>query len=225
MVNIFMSIIIHDSTPLIFIHIPKTAGRSITETIKTKFGTDVIPNTRTKNSNYHSTIKDAEDFVGNLDHYCCFTVVRNPWDRMASWFNFRKNILQASLKQMRKTGTARKVSYLTADEIFRELEVMELGLYQWLVEYKDRPWDYTWFSPTTTQCEWIRDRKIDTIIKYENLQHEINQLKIFRDLTLKELNVSSNKKSSYQQLYNKNSRNLIAQIYQEDIDKFEYTFD
>lgn len=220
-----MSIIINSTQPYIFIHIPKTAGKSVTETLKTKFETHIIPNDRTINSNYHSTINDAKSFVDDLDLYYRFTIVRNPWDRLASWYSFRKNLLYKSLKKMRKTGYASKVSYKSSEEILKEIEVMELGLYQWLIEYKDRPWDFTWFSPTTNQNEWIRKEKIDKIIKYENLNNELYDLEIFQNLELQELNISSNRKNDFRELYNKRSVDLVKRIYEEDIEMFKYSFD
>ena len=76
-------------TPYIFIHIPKTAGRSITNALSSKYDIELIPNNDTETDNYHSTIHHAKQLV-DTSKYHVFSIVRNPYDRVCSYFNFRK---------------------------------------------------------------------------------------------------------------------------------------
>lgn len=66
----------------IFVHIPKTAGRSICTALDVNFKRD------------HKTISDyckelGEDGVRNRFKFTC---VRNPWDRSVSWWAFFGNM-------------------------------------------------------------------------------------------------------------------------------------
>ena len=88
---------IKSPTPTIFIHIPKTAGNAILTLANKMYGTTRITNDRTSNQNFHSTLQDAEKYIFNIDNLYSFTVVRNPWSRVLSWYFFRKEILRKAL--------------------------------------------------------------------------------------------------------------------------------
>jgi len=83
-----MSYIINSPNKAVFIHIPKTAGNAIITVANTLYGTDRIKNDRTENSNFHSTLQDAEKYFDNISNLYSFTVVRNPWSRVSSWYFF-----------------------------------------------------------------------------------------------------------------------------------------
>jgi hypothetical protein len=58
-----------------YIHIPKTGGTSITEILSQVDGTETIMS--------HGTINE----LGNIEDYFIFTFVRNPFTRLASWYD------------------------------------------------------------------------------------------------------------------------------------------
>lgn len=70
-----------DNLKCIFVHIPKTAGISISRSI---FGN--LGGGHTKIRDYE-LIFSAKDF----NNYFKFTFVRNPWDRIFSAYRFLKN--------------------------------------------------------------------------------------------------------------------------------------
>lgn len=218
-----MSIICHEKS-FVFIHIPKTAGKSLLKEIKKNFHVETIKNTRTIYDNYHSTINDAIENFNVATTYQKITVVRNPWSRVTSWFFFRKNILERGIKEMIKNGSARKLSYTSIDEIRTELTCMNKGLSEWISFYKDRPWDHTWFSLSTTQSKWLGNFKFDDIIKFETINIDTKKIELFRDFNLEKTNSSYNSQIDYRDVYDTESKNLIDKMYQEDIDRFNYTF-
>ena len=218
-----MSYIINSPSKVLFIHIPKTAGNAIMTLANELYGTTIIKNNRTKNTNFHSTLQDAESYVQNTDNFYSFTVVRNPWSRISSWYFFRKSILAKALKNPIKQ--AKKVAR-THSEIQQEYSLMETNFDDWLYNYLDQPWDYTWCSLAINQSHWLQSNKlqIDKIIKYEELADGFQSIPIF---TGQKLNVTNRSKSStipYQNLYSDKSKKFVEKRYQEDIDNFKYTF-
>lgn len=219
-----MSVFSKSPNPFIFIHIPKTAGKSLLREIKKNFSTEVIENDRTINDNYHSTIIDAEEKISNIDEYKKITVIRNPWSRVTSWFFFRKGVLEKSLKEIRKTGTARKLSYENQSDIHQELDSMNKGLGHWLKFYANRPWDYTWFSLSTQQSRWLDNHEFQHIIKFENIDEDVKKIDIFKNFNLTKSNISYNSLIDYRQIYDTETKNFVSKLYEEDIEKFQYQF-
>ena len=95
-----MSYYIQSPTPAIFIQIPKTAGRSVLTLINENYKYETITNNKTLNNNYHSTLADVDSFICPLVPPYVFTIVRNPWCRVASWFFFRQEVLRQGLKAL-----------------------------------------------------------------------------------------------------------------------------
>ena len=220
-----MSYYIKADQPHIFIHIPKTAGSSVLQLIKKNYEYTTITNNRTEYSNYHSTLSDASKFISPNDvNLYIFTVVRNPWSRVASWFHFRKEILKKGLKAINAKKHTKKVIE-DYDLIFNEYEIMNKDFNKWINLYYNSKWDHTWFSLNDTQSSWLQSStlQINNIIKFENINASINNVPIFQNKTLPLYNVGP-VKYNYIDMYNKQSRKLINKIYQEDIDTFEYTF-
>jgi len=216
-----MSYLINKPVPLVFVHIPKTAGNAIITSLSKTNSTKHIPNDRTINSNYHSTLLDIEKFLPELENPFVFTVVRNPWDRVSSWFFFRKNILRLSLKNFKKSANRKKVID-NKTEIQKEYDLMCSSFDRWLLTYYETPWDNTWFSLSHNQNHWLKGTKlsVDKIVKYETLIEDLKFLNIELPVT----NQSKKTVSNYRDLYTDNSKKFIYKIYQEDIDKFKYSF-
>lgn len=218
-----MSYIIESPTPAIFIHIPKTAGNSIISSISQNYNCTIIKNDRTQNDNYHSTIIDANKQLGNIDDYYKFSVVRNPWNRVTSWFLFRKVILEKSIKTLR---AGQKIKKLIPNlvNLEKEYTAMNTSLENWLALYNDQPWDFTWFKISDNQSSWLNGYSFDSIIKYENLGEELKEIPFLNISSLPKNNRSQNSNIDWKSLYSTKAKDLVYRLYEEDIDKFKYIF-
>jgi chondroitin 4-sulfotransferase 11 len=216
-----MSYIINATKPYIFIHIPKTAGASIIDTLS-KFEYSVIKNDRTADSNYHSTIYDLDKNI-NIKNFIKFSVVRNPYDRVISWYNFRIKCLRHDLKQHQKNNF-RKGLVLSENyaDLKQEYDISK-NFDNWLLTYYNQKWDNTWFSLEHNQYDWIGNH-MNYIIRFENLESDLKKyIEPFNDLELSKVNITLNRKS-YRDFYSSKSKTLVTKIYEKDLDIFKYTF-
>src|SRR5215212_1801647 len=71
----------HEEPKFIFIHIQKTGGVSISNLLRR-----YIPTTTRGRGPRHITARRALRQVENPGDYFNFAFVRNPWDRLVSWY-------------------------------------------------------------------------------------------------------------------------------------------
>ena len=129
-----------DEHKAIFIHIPKNAGSSI----ETLFANNSF---RIQPSKHADIYEIKRKFKNSYNSYKKFTIIRNPYDKMVSWYFYLK----------RNLG--------------ERYEVLEFN--EWIKDpskfwHIDDPISY--LKP---QHEWIDDTVV--LIKYENLDKELNQ--------------------------------------------------
>jgi len=128
-----------DRHKVIFIHIPKNAGTSIEE----YFGNESVRIQPNKHADIHEI---KRKFKNSYNNYRKFTIIRNPYDKMVSWYFYLK----------RNLGEKYKVIEFN--------EWIKDPLKFWHV---DDPVSY--LKP---QHEWV-DNTVE-IIKFENLNNELN---------------------------------------------------
>lgn len=223
-INRYMSYYIEAKIPTVFIHIPKTAGRSVLTLIKDNYDYQIIPNDRTTNLNFHSTLEDAENIVNGVDPYV-FSIVRNPWSRTASWFFFRREVLRQGLKALYAGKKTNKVQD-NLDVVLEEYNTMLDSFEKWLTHYHNCKWDNTWFRLADSQSTWLKSKliSVDKVIKFENINEEIKNIELFKNMSFPLTNKGPSN-SSYRELFtNSYTVDLIKSLYEEDIDTFGYTF-
>ena len=204
-----------DEHKTIFIHIPKNAGTSI----KTFFEYETF-------YNKHRTIDQIKkENIEVYDSYRKFTVVRNPYDRMISWYFYLKRAMG-----IEKTRGDHRWS---SGEYFPDsfLEWIKDPLKNYYTSWKlsdirnslhtdiefnsdGRKNSVPLLSP---QCYWVDDTV--KILKYENLKEELDRF--FK----KEINIPTRNKSKHEEYlnyYNKESLNIVYEKYKEDFEKFNY---
>ena len=125
---------------VIFIHIPKNAGSSIEEYFSNE-SFKIQPN---KHADVHEI---KRKFKNSYDNYRKFTIIRNPYDKMVSWYFYLKK------------------------QLGEQHNVIEFN--KWIKDpskfwHANDPISY--LKP---QHEWVDDTVV--LVEYENLKEELNQ--------------------------------------------------
>ena len=187
---------------VIFIHIPKTAGISL---YKGLFGCESFG---------HKTIRYYKKHLNKRQFRKCFkfTVVRNPYDRLLSAYNYLKKGgrgVQSDLEYK---------SYLEEVKSFEDFVINWLGKDEiMIIEH--------FFS----QSYFLKDQhdkiELDFIAGFEKLDEDFealsNKLKVSSKLP--NLNASEiSLKKDFMSKYNPDMINIVNNIYREDFENFGY---
>lgn len=185
---------------LIFIHIPKTAGTSITR----KFFPRQSNFIKHYNFLYYKNIVKEK-----IDEYNIFSVIRDPYERIASYFNFH---ISSPHKHVLNELQKHKFSNL------KEMFVIYINkmLFENIISPRGNP-----YHVNKTQSSFLKNESnlIDSriqIINYENINSMIKGLDI-----VNKSNLDLNKK----QLYNDESVNIVKNYFIEDFNNFHYNID
>lgn len=197
-----------DQYQCIFVHIPKTAGVSISRTL---FG---------NLCGGHDSIKRYQLVFSKreFDSYFKFTVVRNPWSRIFSTYNF-----------LRRGGMTERDRKWAAENIVPYRDFGDF-ITRWLK--RSNIHQYIHFVP---QHEFLRvphnqHLAVDFVGVFENIQDDFqritNRLFANTNLTLRhEITTASNHKLDYCDFYTNETRDIVADVYKEDVELFGYNFD
>lgn len=198
----------------IFIHIPKNAGTSMASSLssitKEKKHWAVSESTKhqnlrdliftRKNANLYNKVFNDCNF---LDYYK-FAIVRNPYDRMISLYNY-----------LRKYEVRKEIHTVKDFEAFINL------LKQ----------DDSWVSKlhsTKLQLSYIVDSNnniaVDYIGRFEELDKSIKDInkKLLIDIRLKKLNHSSSNSFDLNKYYNETTRQIVNERFLKDFETFNY---
>ena len=185
------------SRKFIFIHINKCGGSSLIKAIWPVH-------------KWHDTVKEVIGLIGEKEYHKLhsFTVVRNPWSKVVSQYNFRQQTNQNNLGE-------NPIS-------FKEWLKKTYGNFR-DEHYVDDP---KMFQP---QVEWLKDLKgeisIDTILRFENLQEDYTILKKELGLKASLKHRNSSKKVDFRTYYDDEGAAIVSDFFREDIKLFAYQFD
>lgn len=191
---------------VIFLHIPKTAGTSIRETLL------FYPPFRGINQyDQHHTTRQILYLIGKKEWEAAFTFcfVRNPWDRLLSQHRYfvRKEII---------SGQNTDFNYWATKKINKALEFDPLRKQN------------KHFYPA---CDWMKDKHNNLLLpdfigKFENVEKDFQFIceKLNWKAELKTMNIAP-EKLSYQNYYNNELNDLVHLFFKEDIERFGYVFE
>ncbi len=182
---------------LIFIHIPRTGGTSIT-----RFFTDE------KIARDHSTwvqYKLACNWA--FENYTKFAVVRNPWDRVASAYKYFKQ------------GGNQK-----GDLVYKEYVDSFTGFNDFVKNGLEnlKNTNIQMLLPQTFFICHYDTIVVDYLLRFEHLSEDLRKIDVLKNIELKKINASSEER--YIDLYNEDSKNIVSRLYAYDIHKLEYNF-
>jgi hypothetical protein len=190
-----------DRLKCIYVHIPKTAGTSLTNAL---FG---HPTPGHLPLSWFQHI-DPERF----EQYYKFTFVRNPWDRLISGYSYMAR------KQSRGAATAEWIRFINKFDSFEDFVT------RWVSEENIER--QKTFVP---QYRFVFDKfgmqTLDFVGRFENLQADYQYLcqQLGAGQSLPHANKAD--RSDYRAYYSAATRDIVARVYARDIELFEYTFD
>lgn len=194
----------------VFIHVPKSAGRSITKILGGE--TAGIPTHLP-----HFCLKQY-----GIDDRFSFGFVRNPWDRAVSMYKF---ICQ---KKLRPHESAEY-----------QAQAREMGFKRWLMEDaffidQDRQWWSESLLPMQTRSQMFWLDGCDFIGKVENIDQDFARIRAkigignWLDTILAPLRRVPNKNRSvrgaYDRYYDADTMEFVATHFRRDIEMFGYKF-
>ena len=211
---------INNKHKFIFIHIPKTGGHSVD-----KF---FLERSMVDDTKWHCTSNQIMKFIGDetWNSYFSFTIVRNPWDRMVSEYSWQKG---SAATQIATPWGNDQVSFKDF------LKMVQLSPRNHHDMNQIRAFD-TWYrmqeikdGHLNTQLSFIindnGEKIIDHVIKFERLNAEFTQT--LKKIGLKEESLPHLNKSdrgSYDQYYDQECIDIVAERFKDDIDYFKYDF-
>ena len=210
---------ISDQYQFVFVHVPKTAGLSITQPLQQY----CRPLTLLKGEHYwadvHGTCRHYIKRLGPelWESFYKFSFVRNPWDRLVSAFLYMShggnNPLDRQLSQ-------RHLARFQGDfDAFVTQFIAGNGHLRL----------FHFYPQARFLCDHAGSILVDRVGRYENLQADFSS--ICRDISLPEIQLDTvnptqhRQQRDYREFYSPETKQIVADKYQKDIDLFGYTFD
>ncbi len=186
----------------IFIHIPKTAGKSICKNLF-----------HVKRVGHMPYIWYQGIAPKQCSEYFTFSIVRNPWDRVVSAYSY-----------LLRGGAIKRDFGLS--KIVRKYEGFDDFVGKWMC--KENIENHTHFIP---QYRFIENQygviDIDFIGRFETLQSDINKvvgcLKGMRSSVVLDKENPSDR-GHYRDYYSSESKKIVEDLYSRDVSEFGYYF-
>lgn len=199
--------IVSHELKLIFIGIPRTGTLTVRQILDPYTAHPLLP----QHQNFslpmghaervdHATARELRAHLGEQvwRDYFKFTIVRNPWDRVASWFN---------CDYFRRQG---------------------IGFEDWLVGGGLGNPDYSinHIAPAALWLLDEQGRlAVDFVGRYETYRQDLLYALERVGIRLQDIpHLNASRKSDYRDLYNARTRDIVANYYAEDIARFGYSY-
>ena len=202
--------IICDKNKFIFIHIPKNSGTTMTKELQKVYkNTQLLINCEREGMNngidkMHLYYDVIDNFISKnvLESYFKFCIVRNPYNKIYSAWNFIK----------------KRHGYINVNDFIKYKLNKEFIYGKELIPGDAR----VHYRPQFTFVYDNKNNKFaDFIIRYENLNEDISKMNEKYGLNIK-LYDDGNSQKSYINILNKESISKINTLYKKDFELFNY---
>jgi len=193
-----------DRYQCIFVHVPKTAGKSISHSL---FNWILGP--------HMNILKFQLVFPKpTFDRYFKFAFVRNPYDRLVSAFFYLKN------------SDPNSSDYPWAKANLSRYDDFETFVTDWVTPQNILTWPH--FKPQYRFICDVHDHVlVDFIGRYENLEQDfaIVAQKLQINAELQYRNRGQHRRRKYHTYYTEETKNIVAEVYERDFTILEYDID
>jgi len=210
--------IISNRYNFIYIHIPKTGGSSINHSLK-NYHDEKAGSLYYKKKYSHQTVLDLERIFGkNYDQYYSFAFVRNPWDRLVSWYMYLREHMADRLRFYFENMFPDFKAYLKFLEKYTQF--FDANEY----EFYDAPYNIPF-----PQSQFISggdgNIHVDYIGRFEKLSDDFlsvcNTLGIQSHLR----HDNRSKHRDYRAYYDSKSIDIVKDLFRKEIDILGFEFD
>ena len=195
----------------IFTHFEKCAGMSISKFF------NIHTNNKFNNlEKRHNTITKDINILNknfrniNLNNIFFFTCLRNPWDRMVSFFHYIREI----------DITKNHKDWAKYHEICKKMTFTDFVLYA-----NDYPFYIGACKSYKKRLTYKNKILSDYIINYHTIDRDILFLKKIFCINNNLQKMNSSKHKIYKFYYTSKTEEIIRNLFKDDIDFFEYSFD
>tara|TARA_B100000519_G_scaffold201447_2_gene217002 strand:+ start:959 stop:1591 length:633 start_codon:yes stop_codon:yes gene_type:complete len=201
----------------IFIHIPKTGGTSIESVFVADAAEKDVPFKHGNARQYQKKFSKA------FSSYFKTSVVRNPWDMVASLYSWLWHTDSPFNRWPKKWRSQTQTpldwtlnEWIKSDQFLRS-------------SHRALSIDNPHPRQENTQLDWISDSNgdllIDYIMRFENLQHDFDTVCDIIGIPAQKLpHLNKSKRKHYSECYDNEARKIVAEKYAKDIDYFGYKF-
>ena len=205
-------------------HIPKCAGTSMRQMINR--------NCETKLGLFkHTEARFLREHIEDFDNVVKFCIIRNPWDRMHSYYHYLKQYMPALIKDKH----TKPQDHLDWHQKMYD-EAMQMTFSEWVmnntlihhIEYDHNP------TPVRTseksQFDYITDFDgtllTENIIQFEHFTDQIYPFLEKHNIPTNDgrYHVKQTVRDNYRLECNQEARDHIAKYFEQDIDYFEYNY-
>lgn len=210
--------LISESKKFLFVHIQKTAGRSFEAVLK-----ENISDLKSLPGTHDHAVWVRGQFGESWDDYYKTAFVRNPWDRLVSWYAmFQRKGNTTWYKRMTGLGKYNKIRQYVLDNT----NSFEEFIYKCTDTIEDTDGKKSfWYN----QLDYITDEDgkviVDFIGKFESLVEDTGI--VFKHLGIDGASLphkNSSEHRDYRTYYDDDTREIVAERYKRDIEYFGYEF-
>ena len=188
-----------DERKLCFVHIPKCAGTTITRLLDFK-----------SKSVEHRTLRAYTNKRGyeDMNTLFKFCFVRNPWDRLVSWYYYHsESIYKPRTQKMFRSWVSRGCPH--------HWKKMFMDDVDWS---KDTPLNlHSWLTP-------VGPIQFDKIFKTEEYDYAVEFLNDMLGLNLRNITYNKSTRADYRHYYDAATVQKVYELFPDDIDRFGYEF-
>ncbi|MHC4946986.1 MAG: sulfotransferase family 2 domain-containing protein [Planctomycetota bacterium] len=200
-----------DSRRFIFVHIQKTGGSSVKQAIRRH-----VPDARRFLGTHDGAGPGQQELGRRWNKYFSFAVVRNPWDRLVSWYSM---ISQVDFERRPKHRKNRFWRYVRENSSSFE---------EFLVNCTDVIEDFDGRkSILFNQFDYVSDDRgrllVSFVGRFENLVADASH--IFERIGMEGIELPHRTRSKhrhYRDYYTPATRDLVGERFQRDIEHFGY---
>ena len=188
-----------DQYQSIFIHIPKAAGTSVTQTLFERTARHVAW------QEYHRAN------TGKFRRYFKFAFVRNPWDRLVSTYFFLK------------AGGSMSLDRTWAEQHLARFAEFDQFVVDWLTPSNAASWVH--FRPQHTWiCDEARHCQMNFVGRFEHIERDFQVVATRIGCTRMLVKGNRSEHRHYADYYTAETRDRVAEVYATDIELFGYEY-